>query len=147
MLNPETVPKPKMKDYFRTFIEDWNTVTLPKKYYDLAAHERKMKSIALGETLLLQEGQYDFRADEAAHARGSKQPTKKAADDQLSQEAVRAVLAVQSGNYWLTPVLPAHRVETHTERARGGCTDEEAGLGDEAVFRREWIVKAAVNLC
>ena len=88
MLNPETVPKPKMKDLFRTFVEDWNTVTLPKKYYDLVAHERKLQSIALGETLLEQEGQYDFRADEAAHARGSKQPVKKVADDLLSQEAV-----------------------------------------------------------
>lgn len=93
MLNPETVPKPKMKDLFRSFAEDWNTVTLPKKYYDLAAHDRKVKSIALGETLLLQEDQYDFRADEAAHARGSKQPAKKIGDDQLSQEAVSSSTA------------------------------------------------------
>jgi hypothetical protein len=97
MLNPETVSKPKMKDLFRTFVEDWNTVTLPKKYYDLAAHERKMQSIALGETLLLQDGQYDFRADEAAHARGSKQPAKKVGDDLLSQQAVR-LPNVRAGN-------------------------------------------------
>ncbi|KAL7010013.1 hypothetical protein EMMF5_000032 [Cystobasidiomycetes sp. EMM_F5] len=95
-LNPETVPTAKMKEKFRSFAEDWNTVTLPNKYYDLAAHERKLRSIADGETLLPLDGTYDFRQDEAdIKIKTKAAPVKVRPEDELSYEALTELRRVQ----------------------------------------------------
>lgn len=74
-------------------IDDWNTVSLPDKYYDLAAHERQKQSIAMGDALLPLEG-YDFRKDEADIKQKTKAgPAKTRLEDELSQEAVSALTA------------------------------------------------------
>ncbi|CAD6915254.1 unnamed protein product [Tilletia controversa] len=65
-LNPETLIKGKERKEMSTFIEDYNTATLPsEKYYDLEKYERKMELIRQGETVP-DDSTYDARADEAA---------------------------------------------------------------------------------
>jgi len=66
MLNPETLNKGAERKEMSTFIEDYNTATLPsEKYYDLERYERRMELIRQGETLP-DDSTYDPRADEAA---------------------------------------------------------------------------------
>ena len=84
MINPETIPKAKLKEEFKTFMEEFNTGqsasaslshTFPDglrvatfnsdKYYDLTKFEARMNSLRMGETITTSEN-YDHRADEAA---------------------------------------------------------------------------------
>ncbi|KAK0532922.1 hypothetical protein OC834_002429 [Tilletia horrida] len=66
VLNPETLSKNIERKEMATFIEDYNTATLPsEKYYDLEKFERKMEMIRQGETVP-DDSTYDPRADEAA---------------------------------------------------------------------------------
>lgn len=51
-LNVETVGKSKEKELFRSFMEAFNTATLPhEKYYDLEKYERRQQAIRMGETV------------------------------------------------------------------------------------------------
>lgn len=52
MINPETISKKKEKEIFATFVEEYNTGTLPHdKYYDLTKYEARMTSVRMGETV------------------------------------------------------------------------------------------------
>lgn len=65
-INPETISRANERKEMATFIEDFNTATLPEeKYYNLDAHERKMAMIRSGE-LLEEDVGYDPLADERA---------------------------------------------------------------------------------
>jgi hypothetical protein len=65
-INPETISRGIEKKEMATFIEDYNTATMPSdKYYNLEAHERRMAMIRAGETVE-DEGGYDPLADEKA---------------------------------------------------------------------------------
>ena len=69
-------------------MEDWNTCTLPAKYYDLPGHERKLASIAQGETLLAYSGEpYDFRKDEAMHSRNARSSAPKVTQESYLSNA------------------------------------------------------------
>lgn len=88
-LNPEIVSNIKMKELFKTFAEDWNTVTLPEKYYNLEAHERRMRSIANGETIAPEDTSYDFRKDEAdIKNRQRAEPRQTRPQDELTYETL-----------------------------------------------------------
>ena len=85
MINPETIAKAKLKEEFKTFMEEFNTgqyfphrcVTSDltvllcvatfnsDKYYDLTKYEARMNSLRMGETISTSEI-YDARADELA---------------------------------------------------------------------------------
>ncbi|KAH8926150.1 hypothetical protein BT69DRAFT_1279053, partial [Atractiella rhizophila] len=66
-INPETLPKSKEKELFRTFVEDYNTATLPhSKYYSLASHSAQLSALRMGESLVSTSETYDARADEEA---------------------------------------------------------------------------------
>ncbi|GAA5908094.1 uncharacterized protein JCM6883_004114 [Sporobolomyces salmoneus] len=76
MLNPETLSKQKEKEIFKTFMEDFNTCTLPhEKYYDMKKYETKMAAVRMGETVESTDGGYDFEKDLA----NAKQSYRKAA--------------------------------------------------------------------
>ncbi|KAI8447080.1 hypothetical protein BY996DRAFT_4593935 [Phakopsora pachyrhizi] len=77
MLNPETVSQFKMKELFKTYMEDYNTATLPhEKYYALEKYEARMSAIRSGEMTTAIEG-YDPRADEEALAAQHKRTSNK----------------------------------------------------------------------
>lgn len=43
-VDPEALPKHEERELFKTYVEDYNTATLPhKKYYDVAAYEAKQR--------------------------------------------------------------------------------------------------------
>lgn len=74
-INPETISRASERKEMATFIEDYNTATLPSvKFYNLEAHERKMALIRAGGTLNGETGDdddallgtYDPRKDEMA---------------------------------------------------------------------------------
>lgn len=98
MLNPETLSKPQLKKHFSSYMEDFNTATLPhEKYYALEAFERRMDAIRAGETLPLEDAGYDVRADLAAHKAGT---TRKSMADEsetyLSREQLMELRKVQN---------------------------------------------------
>lgn len=46
-VDPEALPKHEERELFKTYIEDYNTATLPhKKYYDVASYEAKQRAKA-----------------------------------------------------------------------------------------------------
>lgn len=52
MINPETLSKAKEKEVFKTFMEAFNTGTLPHdKFYDIPKYEKRMDSLRNGETI------------------------------------------------------------------------------------------------
>lgn len=52
MINPETLSKKAEKQIFSTFVEEYNTGTLPHdKYYDLSKYEARMTALRMGETV------------------------------------------------------------------------------------------------
>lgn len=52
MINPETLSKAKEKEIFKTFMEAFNTGTLPHdKFYDIPKYEKRMDSLRNGETV------------------------------------------------------------------------------------------------
>ncbi|KAK9905919.1 hypothetical protein WJX75_008954 [Coccomyxa subellipsoidea] len=68
-VNVESLPKWEEKDFFKTYMEDYNTGTLPhKKYYDLDLYERKraLKAAKKGATLEAEKAQFNDEADVAA---------------------------------------------------------------------------------
>lgn len=68
MLNPETLSKSQLKKHFNSYMEDYNTATLPhEKYYALEAFERRMDAVRAGETLPPDDLGYDAKADLDAH--------------------------------------------------------------------------------
>lgn len=68
-INVEILPKWEEKDLFKTYVEDYNTGTLPhKKYYDLDLYERKraLKAAKKGKTVEAEKAQFNDEADVAA---------------------------------------------------------------------------------
>ncbi len=46
-VDPEVLPKHEERELFKTYVEDYNTATLPhKKYYNIAAYEAKQRAKA-----------------------------------------------------------------------------------------------------
>ncbi|KAL7422321.1 hypothetical protein Q5752_002967 [Cryptotrichosporon argae] len=74
-LNPEHISRERTRREFATFVEDFNTATLPhEKYYDMAQYEFKMNLIRTGQTLPIEAGGYDPTADMRAHTSSLKRP-------------------------------------------------------------------------
>ncbi|KAK3819467.1 MAG: hypothetical protein J3R72DRAFT_406862 [Linnemannia gamsii] len=65
-LNPETIPQTKMKEHFLSFMEDYNTVTMPhEKFYNLSKWEERQRAIRMGEPIPEEkQGGVDLRNDE-----------------------------------------------------------------------------------
>lgn len=63
MLNPETLSKAKEKEIFKSFMEEYNTGTLPHdKFYDVSKYEARMNAVRMGETVSNDDG-YDPNKD------------------------------------------------------------------------------------
>ncbi|GAA5897040.1 hypothetical protein JCM5296_004278 [Sporobolomyces johnsonii] len=118
MINPETLTKPKEKDLFKLFMEDFNTSTLPhEKYYDMRKYEKKMEAVRMGETVE-KDDSYDFTRDlEAAKAahRGRAGPSD--ANQLLDRERLEALRKVQN-----------ERVEMEKMKRLGLATRENMGV-------------------
>lgn len=97
MVNPETLSKAQLKKHFVSFMEDYNTATLPhEKYYALETYERRMDAVRAGETLPFEDAGYDAKADMEAHKASTTRKSK--ADDSetyLSREQLMELRKVQ----------------------------------------------------
>ncbi|GAA5968932.1 hypothetical protein JCM21900_000734 [Sporobolomyces salmonicolor] len=118
MINPETLTKPKEKELFKQFMEDFNTSTLPhEKYYDMRKYEKKMEAVRMGETIE-KDDSYDFTRDlEAAKAahRGRAGPSDP--NQLLDRERLEALRKVQN-----------ERVEMEKMKRLGLATRENMGV-------------------
>ncbi|KAF8332690.1 uncharacterized protein EI90DRAFT_3054047 [Cantharellus anzutake] len=75
MINRETLSKDQERKLFSSFVEDYNTATLPhEKYYNMHSHEARMNQLRMGE-LLPQSSTYDPDADLKAHTAHHKRGT------------------------------------------------------------------------
>ncbi|WVN89605.1 uncharacterized protein L203_104832 [Cryptococcus depauperatus CBS 7841] len=76
-INLETVKKEVLKKEFATFVEDYNTATLPhEKYYDMNKYIIKLNMIRTGGSLPDDTGGYDPTADMKAHSSSLKKTAK-----------------------------------------------------------------------
>ncbi|KAG9022643.1 hypothetical protein FRB95_014509 [Tulasnella sp. JGI-2019a] len=93
--NIETLSKPTQKKLFQTFMEDYNTATLPhEKYYALEPYERRMALVRNGETLPINDG-YDPNRDLADHTKATKRVVNDEMDTYLSREQLVELRKVQ----------------------------------------------------
>jgi len=96
VMNPESMPKATRKKLFQSYMEDYNTATLPhEKFYALEAYERRMTAIRSGETLPPTDDSYDAGKDMEAHKsrlRKAEQP----AETHLSREELQELRRVQN---------------------------------------------------
>jgi len=133
------LPQWESKDMFKSYVEDYNTATLPsEKYYDLhkwecaqavKRKEREAKLLAKG----LSGGNVDFAADEASIRRERSERDAKArnrlmAEALISMDKDKAndmkeqdLLRNQMQTYWRT----GNTVEAERIRARLEAVDEE----------------------
>jgi len=97
LLNPESLTKPALKKLFQSYMEDYNTATLPhEKYYALEAYEQRMTAIRSGETLPAGDDLYDASKDLAAHKAGTTRRPEKEAETYLSREQLQELRRVQN---------------------------------------------------
>jgi len=94
-INPETLSKPAQKKLFQSFMEDYNTATLPhEKYYHLESYEKRMSLIRSGGTLPIDDG-YDPNKDLEAHSKATKKIVKEESDTYLNREQLMELRKVQ----------------------------------------------------
>ncbi|KAG8850462.1 hypothetical protein FRB96_009707 [Tulasnella sp. 330] len=93
--NIETLSKPAQKKFFQTFMEDFNTATLPhEKYYALEPYERRMALVRSGGTLPIDDG-YDPNKDLVEHTKSTKRVVNDETDTYLSREQLIELRKVQ----------------------------------------------------
>ncbi|KAL8293643.1 hypothetical protein RQP46_000344 [Phenoliferia psychrophenolica] len=95
MLNPETLSKAKSKEVFKTFMEEFNTGTLPHdKYYDMNKYEARMNSLRNGESVTVSD-KYDPNKD-LEDARASHRRSGPVTDTFLDRAKLESLRQVQS---------------------------------------------------
>ncbi|KAJ8516919.1 hypothetical protein ONZ45_g5798 [Pleurotus djamor] len=98
-INPETISKDQSKKEFASFVEDYNTATLPhEKYYNMEAYDRRMVALRSGEFVPPPDDSYDPNADmralQGAHKRKAVEQ-----DTYLSKEQLQELRKVQQERY------------------------------------------------
>jgi len=94
-VNPETLSKATRKKLFQSYMEDFNTATLPhEKYYALEAYEKRMTLIRSGGTLPIDDG-YDPNKDLEAHTKATKKAPKEDSDTYLNRDQLMELRKVQ----------------------------------------------------
>ncbi|KAG8905003.1 hypothetical protein FRB99_000876 [Tulasnella sp. 403] len=94
--NPETLAKPALKKLFLTYMEDYNTATLPhEKYYALEAYEKRMQALRGGEFVPQGDETYDISRDLAAHKAGTTRKVDKEGESFLSRDQLLELQQVQ----------------------------------------------------
>ncbi|KAM3582130.1 hypothetical protein VKS41_005559 [Umbelopsis sp. WA50703] len=64
-VNVETIPNMKRKELFNSFMEDYNTATMPhEKFYNLQKWEDRQRAIRMGEKPADNNADFDFKKDE-----------------------------------------------------------------------------------
>lgn len=64
-MDVETLPNTKRKDMFNSFMEDYNTATMPhEKYYSMQKWEAKQQAIRMGEKPVEVNAEFNFKNDE-----------------------------------------------------------------------------------
>jgi hypothetical protein len=110
------------------------TATLPKKYYDLEGHERRMRSIANGETVAAEDDDlYDFRKDEAdmkSRYTQSKKPTR-GMDEELSQKALMDLRRIENERIQMSQMK---RMGLQTKASLGVSMVQLLQLCDKLIF-------------
>lgn len=95
MSNPETLTKDQERKLFASFVEDYNTATLPhEKYYNMRSYETQMHQLRMGEHLP-QTSTYDPSADMKAHMASHKRAPAET-ETYLSKEQLKELRKVQS---------------------------------------------------
>jgi len=94
MINRETLTKDQERKLFASFVEDYNTATLPhEKYYNMRNYETQMQQLRMGEHIP-QTSTYDPNADLKAHtARHKHAPAE--TETYLSKEQLKELRKVQ----------------------------------------------------
>lgn len=96
-MNHITLPKPQLKKLFLTFIEDYNTATLPhEKYYALEAYEARMNMLRAGGTLPAGGDEYDWEKDMKEHKKSTTIKRKDDDESFLSKEQLQELRKVQN---------------------------------------------------
>lgn len=122
--SPETLTKQKEKEIFRSFMEDYNTVTLPhEKYYDMNKYETKMQAVRMGETVE-EDGGYDFNKDLA----NAKQSYRRAA---AASSADADALMLDRERLEELRKLQVERVEMEKMKRLGMDVKESMGIRTE----------------
>jgi len=94
--NVETLSKPAQKKLFLSYMEDYNTATLPhEKYYALESYERRMTLVRSGGTLPIDDGGYDEKKDFETHKAGTKRKIAAEPETYLSKEQLQELRKVQ----------------------------------------------------
>ncbi|KAG8984228.1 hypothetical protein FRB90_005458, partial [Tulasnella sp. 427] len=98
MVNPETLSKAQLKKHFSSYMEDYNTATLPhEKYYALESFEQRMAAVRAGETLPPDDFGYDAKADMDAHkARTTRKSRADESETYLSKDQLMELRKVQN---------------------------------------------------
>jgi len=95
MINREALARDQERKLFASFVEDYNTATLPhEKYYNMRKYETQMHQLRMGEHLP-QTSTYDPNADLKAHAASHKR-TPAETETYLSKDQLKELRQVQS---------------------------------------------------
>ncbi|BGP12443.1 hypothetical protein JCM10213_006991 [Rhodosporidiobolus nylandii] len=125
MQNVELLSKAKEKDFFKEFMEDYNTGTLPhEKYYDMKKYETKMNAVRMGETLD-NDDTYDFRKDMEAAASSYRRANTSNAAPTLNLKELEELRKVQ-----------AERVHKEKMQRLGMDVSDNLGVRQEQGYRK-----------